>query len=359
MDPNEMNDYIDDLAGIEPDDGGANDTGTADTSNADTGRTADVGATDKTGAPVDQGQQQQQRGPADPKTKDAKAPTSTQQQQQSELKPLGGGVFADAKGNIVSADGSIIAEKGFAARMHQQNQRMRSQNEQLTTELTDLRTRVTELRSLDQSMRTAGINSDELAQAIDFASRYKRGDVLGIAKEIVALAMASGHNATDILGKDVGDSIDMRAVTTLMDQRLGPISKQREDETRKVEAERVARENYNRFVSDNEYADIHGDAIVRLARTENISMQQAYNRLNRFAYDNQLDFTQPLGPQIEERQRAPVQTQQPAPTQQQVRKPMPNGASTRVNGALPAASVEMASADDDWGTIIRQVQQTM
>lgn len=282
--------------------------------------------------------------------------TQTTQPTQQQLKPLGNGVFADGEGNLVSQDGKLIAEKGFAARIHQQNQRFRTQNEQLNGEVTQLRTRVTELASLDNSMRQAGINADEMAQALDFASRYKRGDVLGIAKEIVALAMASGHNATDILGQGVGDSIDMRAVKALMDERLGPVQKSRQEDERKAQAERTARENYNRFVSENEYSDVHADAIVNLAKRENVSLQTAYNRLFQFAVQNQFDFSRRLDEQIHERQQqqSTQQQQQPTPTP----KPMPNGATTRTNGALPTAVEPMNSADDDWGTILRQAMNT-
>lgn len=357
MSSEETDKYINEIADI--DDGDTHDTD-VDVSTDNTGGTPDF----KTGAPTDKtdatakvdagsGQQQEVKGKA-PKAAPAQG-TVEQQPNPAELRPLGNGAFADKAGNIVSADGKLIAEKGFAARMHQQNQRFRSQNETLTSEVNDLRTRVTELRSLDESMRRGGINADELAQALDFATRYKKGDVLGIAKEIVALAMAAGHNATDLLGKDVGDSIDMRGVKAILDERLGPIAKSRQEDEQKAQTEKVARDNYTRFVNDNEYADVHGDAIVRLARAENIPLQLAYNRLYKFAADNQLDFSMDLGPQIQER-NTPAQQ----PTQQQpTPKPMPNGATTRASGALPAPAEPMNDADDDWGTIIKQAMATM
>ena len=350
--------YLNDVAGLD-DNSGDHDHDTDTTTDDSSGTTDNTSAT-PVGTRDTQATTDDHTGPVPktdtkaPQAKDAKVQQPTTAQ--SELTPLQGGVYADKQGNIVSADGKLIAEKGFAARMHQQNQRFRQQNETLTQEVNQLRERNTELRALDTSMRTAGINADEMAQALDFASRYKRGDVLGIAKEIVALAMASGHNATDILGKDVGDSIDMRGVKAMLDERLGPVAKARQDEAANEERTRVARENYNRFITDNEYAEVHGDAIVRMARAENINMQTAYNRLFQFAVTNGLDFALPLGPQIEERNNAV--RQQPA-TQQPTPKPMPNGASTRANGALPTAQEPMNDADDDWGTIIRQAMTTM
>lgn len=351
--------YFDDITGTgdEGDHDHDTDTTTDDTSgNADNTSAAPIGTSNAT-------QQADNNSASADKTQKTPVagkpvPAGGQQQtQQSELTPLQGGVFADKQGNIVTADGKLIAEKGFAARMHQQNQRFRQQNESLTSEVTELRTRVTELRSLDESMRRGGINAEEMAQALDFATRYKKGDVLGIAKEIVALAMAAGHNATDLLGKDVGDSIDMRGVKAMLDERLGPVAKQRQDEQAEAERHRIAKQNYDRFVSDNEFAEVHGDAIVRMARAENIPMQTAYNRLFQFAVQNGFDFALPLGPQIEAHNAGT--RQQPQQQQQPTTKPMPNGATTRTNGALPTAVEPMNDADDDWGTIIRQAAATM
>lgn len=354
--------YLNDVAGLDTDDGGADDNTDASTDNtngaADDTSTAPIGtgnAPKQTDTSAVADGKTQKKTPAD-KAAPAGTTATQQQTQQAELTPLQGGVFADKQGNIVSADGKLIAEKGFAARMHQQNQRFRQQNETLTNELTELRTRHTELRSLDESMRRGGINADEMAQALDFATRYKKGDVLGIAKEIVALAMAAGHNATDLLGKDVGDSIDMRGVKAMLDERLGPIGKQRQDEERVAQQRKIATENYNRFVTDNEFAEVHGDAIVRMAKAENISMQVAYNRLFQFAASNGFDFALPLGPQIEAHNEKARQT---TTTTQQQTKPMPSGATTRSNGALPTASEPMNDADDDWGTILRQAMTTM
>lgn len=359
----DLDSYVDDLAGTGDDGAGNNDV---DVSSSDTGRDTNVSTDAQTATRDTQTQTQDPAGKATdnkataaPTGKAAGTDTNAQQQQAEPPRHLGDGIYMDKQGNIVTQDGKLVAEKGFAARMHQQNRRLVAQNEQLNGETTQLRTRVTELSALDNSMRNAGINADEMAQAVDFAARYKRGDVLGIAKEIVALAMASGHNATDILGKDVGDNIDMRGVKAMLDQRLGPIANSRQEDERKAAAEKAARDNYTRFVSDNEYADVHGDALVRLAQAENINLQQAYNRLSRFAFDNQLDFSMPLGPQIEERNnqaRQQQQTQQP--TQHAQQKPMPNGATTRVNGVIPTTNVEMASPDDDWGTIIRQAMNS-
>lgn len=202
------------------------------------------------------------------------------------------------------------------------------------------------------------MSNDEVAQAMDVAARMKRGDVLGVAKDILAAIAAKGYNVTDLLGSDVGDSIELKAINRMIDERLAPITRQEQDRQRQIEAARVGEQNYRQFVANNEYADLHADDIVRLMQREGVNPQIAYNRLLQFATVNRLDFSQPLKPQIEARIRAAQanQQQQQQPNGQQ-RKPMPNGASTRHSGAVP--TVPLANADDDWGTIISEVQRTM
>lgn len=281
------------------------------------------------------------------------------------LRPLGDGSFANAKGDIVDAQGNLIASNGFAARMYNSNRRMKTQLEERSQQLNELASQVGELKSLSQSIRNYNLDNNEVAQALDIAGRMKRGDALGAAKEVLAIIVAQGYNVTDLLGSEVGDSIETRSIRHMIDERLAPLTRQEQDRVRQTEAEARGRQNYERFVADNEYADVHSNDIVQVMKRENVNPQTAYNRLYKFAAVNGLDFSQPLGPQVTERLEAQQkrngnagggqqQTQQP---QQRQQKPMPNGAATRTNGAFP--TTPMASADDDWGSIIHEVQRTI
>lgn len=162
---------------------------------------------------------------------------------------------------------------------------------------------------------------------------------------------------TDLLGGEVGDSLEMRAMQRMLDERLAPITRAEQASQQQTQAQQAGVAAYNRFINDNEFADVHANDIVQLMQREGVNPQTAYNRIYRFAVANGLDFSQPLGPQVQARQQQMRSSQQQQQQQNRQQKPMPNGATTRRAGAVP--QIPLASADDDWGTIISQVQKTI
>lgn len=354
IDPNELDSYINETAGIEPDQMGSE--GGDNNANAGTGTVDDK--TNREPSQVPGSDTTTVAKPATQKADTQKVELDAQGKPITKtptLRPLNDGSFADEKGNIVDDKGNIIAQAGFASRIYNKAQRLERRNAEMEQSLTQLRTQVAEYKVLSSAAQAKGLTSDDLATAIDFAGRIKGGDALSVAKEVVAMAVAAGHNVTEILGKDIGDSIDMRALSTMIDQRLGPIVQQRQQTEQLTEAETRAKAAYDRFVDDNEFADVHAEDIAHLIKTvPGTTPQQAYNTMVRFAHQNQLDFSQPFGPQLEAKERAA----NPNATQQKPNKPLPNGANgTHLNGGGTNA-VELAPADADWSTIIRSAMGT-
>lgn len=273
---------------------------------------------------------------------------------QDELRPLGDGTFTNQRGDIVDQSGKLIAQSGFAARMYHSNRRLKAQLDERSQQLNEIAQSVGEVRSLATSIQRYGLDNNEVAQAMDLAGRMKRGDVLGVAKEVLALIAAQGYNVTDLLGSEVGDSIELRAINNMINERLAPITRQEQDRQRQTEAAQNGKRAYDEFVAANDYADVHANDIVGVMKREGVNPQTAYNRLFQFATVNRLDFSKPLQPQVIAR----IQANQKQQQNKQQQKPMPNGAATRSgNGAFPAQP--LASADDDWGTIISEVQRTI
>lgn len=328
---------------------------------------------DNTNTGADDGQQpsNEQTTTSTEQTVDKAASTETQptvpkpnegqgeQQQQTQKAPIQGlrkhpsGEYVDGEGNIVRQDGSLVAKSGGHRRQYEENYRLRSTAQELTQRTRVLETELQSRNYLNGVPQQLGLSNEEVAQGLDYVARMKKGDLLGVARDIVAQVAAKGHNISEIVGKDVGDAIDLRAVSAMLDQRLGPITQQAQQGEREQQVRQVAQANYQRFVNDNEYADVHADIIVAFADTNHVSIQQAYNKTREFAIQNGLDFTQPLGPQIEA-----LVAQQEQPQQQQTTqtRPMPNGVSTRDSAVVPTKPV-YANADDDWGTIIRGAMQ--
>lgn len=277
---------------------------------------------------------------------------------QNELRPLGDGTFANAKGDIVDQAGKLIAQNGFAARMYHSNRRLKAQLDERTTQLNQVAQQVGEVRALATSIQRYGLDNNETAQALDLAGRMKKGDFLGVAKEVLAMVAAQGYNVTDLLGSEVGDSIELRAINRMIDERLAPITRQEQARQQQTEAATRGKQQYDQFVAQNDYADVHANDIVQVMQREGVNPQTAYNRLLQFATANRLDFSKPLQPQVIARMEANRKQPNGQQQQRQQQKPMPNGAATRSgNGAFPAQP--LASADDDWGSIISEVQRTI
>lgn len=356
----ELDKYINDIGDIKDDSDQSGDNGGDNNVDNNPNGTAD-------GTPADKNTQieDQNSAPASG-NKEGQTPKEGQQPgkggkdgTQPALRPLGDGTFADAKGNITDDKGKVIAESGFAARMYNANKRMKTQLEERTQQLNEIASSVGELKSLATSIRSYNLENTEVAQALDLAGRMKRGDHVGVAKEVLAMIVAQGYNITDLLGGDVGDTVEMKAIQRMLDERLAPITRQEQSRVREQEVQTTAMRQYQQFVSQNEHAEVHADVIAALAKRDGITVQTAYNRLLETAYQNGLDFSQPLRPQILARKEAAGNPngQQPQNKPNAQTKPMPNGAATRMNGGAP--QIPMASADDDWGSIIKDVQRTI
>lgn len=361
------NDYLNSIA--ELDDGGGVDTST----NTDNSGGDDDGH--------DQQQQQQQQSPnqqsgVEDQSRQTQATqggnaddTQTQQkegqqQQQAQQTPTApnlrrhaGGDFVNERGDIVNARGEVIAPQGAARRLHERNVRLQRDMTSLQRDLAERDHALQTVQMLNGIPQQYGMSQQEVAQALDLGIRIKRGDALGVAKDVIAMLAAKGHNISELVGNNVGDAIDMRAIRQMLDERLAPISQQQEQQQLETERTNAARRNYETFVRNNEYADVHGNEIVALMKRNSVNQQQAYNMLREFVVKNNLDISQPLGPQIEARMTQMRQTQQSQQRQSTNNsRPMPNGAQTRNDGVREQAPV-YADPDDSWGEIIHEAMR--
>lgn len=272
------------------------------------------------------------------------------------------GNFVNQRGDIVDGNGKVVASAGITRRFYEENGRLRQQVQQLTRDGQTSQLAVGEARILNGIPQQYGLSNDDVAKALDLAGRMKRGDVVSVAQDIIAMITAQGHNVSDLLGKDIGDSIDMKAITRLIDQRLGPIQQQREETTRQaVESQRVEREAttaYNRFLDENPNADIHQNEIAEITKANGISPQLAYNQLMSFIRDNNLDPEQPLLPQLQRSASGQAVPRVQTPPADNRQRPMPNGDATLRNGGQAPLTPVFADPDEDWGSIIKRAQLT-
>lgn len=302
------------------------------------------------GNEAQQGQPQQR--PQSQNQQEGQQPQQTSQASRPVARHVSGN-FLDARGNIVDADGKIVAHAGsqrrqFEYRFNTQREigQLRQQNQQYEQQLRAQ----SFLNNVPQQL---GLSHEEVASGLEYARRIKAGDILGIARDAVAMAAARGVNISQIVGEKAGDAIELSAIRAMLDERLAPITQSQRQVAQVSQQEQVARDNYQRFVADNEYADVHGDVIVAMMKREGVSLQQAYNSVRSFILSNNFDLSQPLGPQVEARRQEVAQLHQQQQSQQQNnRRPMPNGASSTRAGVVTHPTAIMADPDTDWATII-------
>ena len=270
------------------------------------------------------------------------------------LHPLKDGTFADGNGNIVDENGAIIAKGGYAARIFQERERLQTRLRETNESLQNVVKQFEGVRDLASMISNAGLETQDVHQAMEMASRIKRGDVLGVAKELVAFATARGHNVSEITGNTVGDAIEMKGLQRMLDERLAPL-RQQEELQRQQEAHNArAIQQANSFLAANDFAEVHVNEIATIVRQQDVTPQQAYNQLRSAAVANGFNFALPLGPQIEfRRQQAAMQQSQQQ--LQQTQKPRLQG-NSRLGGGQSAQP--MAAATDSWDSILLQAGLT-
>ena len=290
------------------------------------------------------------------------------QPQQQGLRPLSGHAhqYVDPDGNIVDANGNMIAAKGMQRRLYQENERikqdavnLRGENDRLLGKFQEMQGVVDSMREAGEIFRSAGVSPQEMRDGAQIIATFKANPVAA-AREVVARAMALGHNITDIVGDEVGNSVDMQALDRMISQRMGTTGAQPAQggtQEQPQQNDPIA-EQVNTFFARHPEAKQHEADVVFLMQQQNVDMYQAYDMLRGFAAQNNLNLNQPLKPQIEAiaaaAQRAQPQStgQQSQPTRQQ--KPLVPGRGSNAQqqqGAQPIVG-KSAGADDSWSSIL-------
>lgn len=302
----------------------------------------------------DQQQQPQQRQDLQPK----------QPEQEQKLKPgirqLQDGRFVNEKNDIVDKDGNIIATAGAMRRMHDTLERGRRQVDELTRINQQQAAALEQHKEISSLAQAGNLMPDEVKQAIAMASMVKGGKVVEVAKMMVARAMAEGHNATTILGEEVGDSVDMQALRQMLKPITDNMSRQQEETAQQTEAKRA----YTEFVAQHPYSDVHADTIAGLMKSNRMHPTEAYKTLRRYAAERGFDFSQPLGPQAEARlqeqqKQEQLVNQEPGnfTPANQPQPPVPSGRANNPQGGQQQQP-QYANVDDGYSDIIRSVMQS-
>jgi hypothetical protein len=215
-----------------------------------------------------------------------------------------------------------------------------------------------ETKALNGLPQQFGLSNDEVIGGLEYVALLKQSPAQA-AKKAIEVALARGANLRDIVNDEFVPNLTLNAVQQLIDQRLGPVARnlQQQQDVGRAEAQHVeaARQKTAQFLADYPDAEPHSEVVAaQISRIMDdysgrgmqidpyIAAEMAWNSVRDFAARNQLDLNQPLGPQYQARQQQP-QTQQPT------RRPMPNGSNAPVR-----TRSDMAKTDDTTRSIVRQ-----
>jgi hypothetical protein len=257
---------------------------------------------------------------------------------------------SDAKGNLINERGHVIATAGRERRYFERAQKASNTVNQQSQYIRDLETRTRELESV-QNSNTAlnglpqqlGLNGTEAELGLKLIKSYKT-DPIGTIKYILTEAAASGHNINDLIGRDGG--IDMNAIGRMIDQRLQPVTEQYSQQQAMEQAKQEAQRQINQFYAKYPDAPTHEDVIGKMLQSDpTLSLEGAYAQLLRVAQVHGLDFSQPLRPQLEAKQNAPLSS---------ARKPSAPPSGRAPTATVPATNTMPVDANTSYENVIRQ-----
>lgn len=343
------------------------------------------GTSEENTTPVaDTAQRQQERQQDDPArvAKDkGKEPTEGTEENtgdpRTDLTPLapaqrrGLNVFTDAKGNIVDQTGKVIAASGAHARLFNGSIALQEHLADLQRQNTAYDKQIRELASkevLNNLPKQLNLSDEDARVALQFRAAYTR-DPLGTMRNLIANTMKQGYTLNDILGSQEGQqggahSINMQALSQVIDERLAPFTQQKEQEAQTQQLQRDAQAAEEELARQYPEVQHNKDTLYRLMETdprwgkaETIQearhiMIDAVHKLRTWSaargFDSSQNLAQQLASMQKQQQIAPQNNQPPV----HGRAPLPNGA--RQSTMSDAAPVQdQNDADADWDTLIK------
>lgn len=312
---------------------------------------------DSTGGPDDRARDPNADRPTTDRANNGQQPPVDQRQSNQQLQPVRGGLFADQQGNIVDPrNGAVLARAGSERRMFERSVRVQGEMERVGQELQQTRQNLERVNYLNDLPRKYQLGTDEVEAGLGIVAEFKKNPVEA-ARKVVELAASMGHNVSDILGKNAGDAIEMKAINRMLEEKLAPVLAPLQQQRETARVRQQAEQQLNSFLDQHDFAETHLPAINSLmGQHPDMSPQKAYYEIRSFAQQHGLDFSKPLKPQIA---AIAAQQQQPGAGQrgngqaprQPASRPMPNGSAGY--SARSTSEADFAPASSSWEDIIR------
>ena len=245
--------------------------------------------------------------------------------------------------DLVDRDGNVIAKGGKERRFYETAQQQRQRADNLDKEISTLRAKVEAFEGTANLPNQYNLTPEELTTGAQLMSAFKDNPVDTI-KYLLTEAQSAGHNIDG-----VGQGTDVAALSRMLDEKLGPITSERQEQLELAQRNEQATQVYNQFMSSYPDAAVHQDVLAQLLeRDQSLSPEAAYFKLKSFFLEKGLDFNTPLD--VHEKNLAEQ-------AKQSEEKPNGNTQSSLPSGSTPADNVtdasQIASVDTDMEDIIK------
>jgi len=272
----------------------------------------------------------------------------------------------DGKGNIVDEQGNVIATGGLARRLHVRAERLEALTKSQEERIGTLTRQLAEAKVLNGAPQEYGLNNDDVRDGLYLTALFKQNPAQA-AREVLERALASGVNLHQIINDEAIPNVSIGAVNRLLEQRLGPVLGNLNEQQAVNQTQRDAVEKTNRFLAEYPDAANHEDVVAEQMKVITdeyrakgvkpdpyIVAEQAFARVLQFCEQHRFDIRQPLEPQIRARMQQQQAGSQPGRRPVNARRPMPNG---RGGGEALASRQRSASPDERYDSIVKQAMR--
>jgi len=240
--------------------------------------------------------------------------------------------------DLVDREGNVIARGGKERRFYETAQKERQRADTLTNEINTLRTKVEAFEGSANLHNQYSLSPEELTTGAQLISAFKDNPVDTI-KYLLTEAQSAGHNI-----EGVGQGTDVAALSRMLDDKLSPLTTERQQTLEHQQRQEQATQVYDQFMSSYPDSAVHQDTLAQLLeRDTTLSPEAAYFKLKSFYLEKGLDWNTPLDVH-EQNIQAQVQTKE-------------NTQSSLPSGSTPADNVtdaaQIASVDTDMEDIIK------
>jgi hypothetical protein len=237
--------------------------------------------------------------------------------------------------DLVDGNGNVVAKGGKERRFYETARKERQRADNLESEISTLRAKVDAFEGTASLSSQYSLTPEELTTGAQLISAFKDNPVDTI-KYLLTEAQSAGHNI-----EGVGQGTDVAAFSKMLDDKLGPLTTERQQTLEHQQRQEQATQTYNQFMSSYPDAAVHQNTLAQLLeRDTTLSPEAAYFKLKSFYLEKGLDWNTPLD--VHEQN---IQAQQASSENTQSSLPSGNTPADNVTDASQIASVDTDMED--------------